>query len=69
MPLRKHTAEPVIGNLNDRTGLRQIALRGLAKVVGEWSLACTAPEILKSATGTGRRAVPKGNHALISATG
>lgn len=47
--LRKHTAEPVIGNLKDRNGLRQFVLRGLAKVAGEWSLACTAHNLLKLA--------------------
>ncbi len=47
--LRKQTAEPVIGNLKDRNGLRQFLLRGLAKVAGEWSLACTAHNLLKLA--------------------
>ena len=47
--LRKQTAEPVIGNLKDRNGLRQFFLRGLAKVTGEWSLACTAHNLLKLA--------------------
>jgi len=37
----KQTAEPVIGNLKDRNGLRQCMARGLAKIGGEWSLACT----------------------------
>jgi len=32
-------------NPKDRNGLRQFVLRGLAKVAGEWSLACTAPRI------------------------
>ena len=47
--LRKQTAEPVIGNLKDRNCLRQFFLRGLAKAAGEWSLACTAHNLLKLA--------------------
>jgi len=47
--LRKQTAEPVIGNLKDRNGLQQFVLRCLAKVAGEWSLACTAHNLLKLA--------------------
>ena len=47
--LRKQTAEPVIGNLKDRNGLRPFLLRGLAKVAGEWSLGCTAHNLLKLA--------------------
>lgn len=46
--LRKQTAEPVIGNLKSR-GLRQFLLRGLHKVAAEWSLACTAHNLLKLA--------------------
>ena len=50
--LRKQTAEPVIGNLKMR-GLRQFLLRGLEKVAGEWSLACTAHNLLKLAAARG----------------
>jgi len=46
--LRKQTAEPVIGNVKER-GLRQFLLRGLHKVAVEWSLACTAHNLLKLA--------------------
>jgi transposase len=46
--LRKQTAEPVIGNVKGR-GLRQFLLRGLEKVATEWSLACTAHNLLKLA--------------------
>ena len=48
--LRKQTAEPVIGNIKDRNGLRQFFLRGLAKAAGELSLACTAHNLLKLAS-------------------
>ena len=48
--LRKQTAEPVIGNLKDRNGVRQFLLRGLKKVALEWSLACTAHNLLKLAS-------------------
>jgi len=57
---RKQTAEPVIGNLKDRNGLRQFVLRGLAKIAGEWSLPCTAHNLLKLAAAAGRgRGRPK----------
>ena len=46
--LRKQTAEPVIGNLNDR-GLRQFLLRGPDKVAVEWSISCTAHHLLRLA--------------------
>jgi len=61
--LRKQTAEPVIGNLMDRNGLRQFMLRGLAKIAGEWSLACTAHNLLKLAAARGR----SGDRTLIAA--
>lgn len=37
---RKHTVEPVFGQLKERRGLRRFRLRGLAKVTGEWTLWC-----------------------------
>jgi transposase len=45
--LRKQTVEPVFGQIKECRGLRQFLLRGLAKVKGEWSLACTAHNLLK----------------------
>jgi transposase len=39
---RKHTVEPVIGNLKRSMGFRQFLLRGLQKVRGEWTLACAS---------------------------
>jgi transposase len=44
---RKVTAEPVIGQLKDVIGVRQFLLRGFPKVRGEFSLACTAHNLLK----------------------
>lgn len=45
--LRKVTVEPVFGQMKECRGLRQFLLRGLAKVRLEWSLACTAHNLLK----------------------
>jgi hypothetical protein len=45
--LRKQTVEPVIGQMKEARGFRRFLLRGLAKVTGEWSLACTAHNLLK----------------------
>jgi transposase len=40
--LRKQTVEPVFGIIKSVMGFRQFMLRGLAKVTGEWTLACLA---------------------------
>ena len=45
--IRGRTAEPVIGQLKDRRGMRQFATRGLASVSTEFSLACTVHNLLK----------------------
>lgn len=45
--LRKQTVEPVFGQIKQARGFRQFLLRGLEKVNGEWSLICTAHNILK----------------------
>jgi transposase len=45
--LRKTTVEPVFGQMKECRGFRQFLLRGLAKVRTEWSLACTAHNLLK----------------------
>ena len=47
--IRKITAEPVLGNLSHNLGFREFLLRGLEKVRGEYSLMCTAHNILKIA--------------------
>jgi len=44
---RKITAEPVFGNLSQNLGFREFLLRGLEKVKGEFSLMCTAHNLLK----------------------
>jgi transposase len=44
---RKITVEPVLGNLSQNLGFREFLLRGLEKVRGEYSLICTAHNILK----------------------
>jgi len=47
--LRKQTVEPVFGLIKHARGFRQFLLRGLRKVAGEWSLLCTAHNLLKLA--------------------
>ena len=45
--LRMATVEPVFGQIKQCRGFRQILLRGLEKVQGEWSLICTTHNLLK----------------------
>jgi hypothetical protein len=45
--LRKQTVEPVFGQIKGARGFRQFLLRGVTKVKGEWSLLCTAHNLLK----------------------
>jgi transposase len=47
--LRKQTVEPVFGLIKQARGFRQFLLRGERKVAGEWSLLCTAHNLLKLA--------------------
>lgn len=47
--LRKYTVEPVFGQIKQARGFRQFLLRGQKKVAAEWSLLCTAHNILKLA--------------------
>jgi len=47
--LRKQTVEPVFGHIKFARGFRQFLLRGIQKVSGEWSLLCTAHNLLKLA--------------------
>lgn len=47
--LRKQVVEPVFGQIKYARGFRQFLLRGLEKVRGEWSLVCTAHNLLKLA--------------------
>ena len=47
--LRKQTVEPVFGQIKQARGFRQFLLRGLNKVSAEWSLLCTAHNLLKLA--------------------
>jgi transposase len=47
--LRKQTAEPVFGQMKEARGFRRFLLRGLAKIRTEWSLICTAHNLLKLA--------------------
>jgi transposase len=47
--LRKQIVEPIFGQIKDCRGFRQFLLRGQDKVAGEWSLVCTAHNLLKLA--------------------
>ena len=51
--LRKQVVEPVFGQVKQARGFRQFLLRGERKVAGEWSLLCTAHNLLKLAAATG----------------
>jgi transposase len=52
--LRCQTAEPVFGQIKQAMNFRQFLLRGIKKVSGEWSLLCTAHNLLKLAAATAR---------------
>ncbi|MGA8769249.1 MAG: transposase, partial [Rhodomicrobium sp.] len=47
--LRKQLPEPVFGQIKQARGFRQFLLRGLENVQGEWSVVCTAHNLLKLA--------------------
>ena len=47
--LRKQLPEPVFGQIKQARGFRQFLLRGIEKVKGEWSIVCTAHNLLKLA--------------------
>ena len=51
--LRKQVVEPVFGQIKQARGFRQFLLRGLAQVAGEWSLVCSAHNVLKLAGARG----------------
>ena len=48
--LRKHIVEPVFGQIKAARGFRQLLLRGIEKVTGEWALICTAHNLAKLTT-------------------
>ena len=47
--LRKQVVEPVFGQIKAARGFRQFLYRGLERVSAEWSMLCTAHNILKLA--------------------
>jgi len=51
--LRKQVVEPVFGQIKQARGFRQFLLRGLSQVAGEWSLLCSAHNVLKLAGARG----------------
>ena len=50
--LRKQIVEPVFGQIKHARSFRQFLLRGENNVAGEWSLLCTAHNLLKLAAAT-----------------
>ena len=52
--LRKQTVEPVIGQIKEARNFRRFFLRGIYKVAHEWSLVCTAHNLLKLAAASVR---------------
>jgi transposase len=50
--LRKQIVEPVFGQIKSARGFRQFLMRGIEKVAAEWSLLCTAHNLLKLAAAT-----------------
>ncbi|NTV74712.1 MAG: transposase [Holophaga sp.] len=50
--LRKQVVEPVFGQIKQAMGFRQFLLRGLARVQAEWTMVCTAHNLLKLARAT-----------------
>ena len=51
--LRKQVVEPVFGQIKQARGFRQFLLRGQSQVAGEWSLVCSAHNLLKLAGASG----------------
>jgi transposase len=49
--LRKQLPEPVFGQIKQARGFRQFLLRGVEKVQAEWSIVCSAHNLLKLAQG------------------
>jgi hypothetical protein len=47
--LRKQVVEPVFGQIKQARGFRQLLLRGIEKVKGEWAMICTVHNIQKLA--------------------
>ena len=45
--LRKQVVEPVFGQIKQARGFRQFLLRGVEKVSAEWSIVCSAYNLLK----------------------
>ena len=57
---RKILPEPVFGQIKQARGFRQFLLRGFENVRGEWSIVCTAHNLLKLAQGwTPSAALPR----------
>ena len=54
--LRKHTVEPVFGQIKEARGFRRFLRRGLDNVKGEWTLLCTVHNLLKLAKRTAAHA-------------
>jgi len=57
--LRKQLPEPVFGQIKQARGFRQFLMRGVDKVRAEWSMICTAHNLLKLAQGRSLSAATK----------
>ena len=55
--LRKHTVEPVFGQIKEARGFRRFLRRGLANVKAEWAMLCTVHNLLKLAHATGANGI------------
>jgi len=55
--LRKHTVEPVFGQIKEARGFRRFLRRGVKNVKAEWSLLCTVHNLLKLAHATAAKPV------------
>lgn len=51
--LRKQVVEPVFGQIKEARGFRRFLLRGIDQVRAEWSMLCTAHNLLKLAAARG----------------
>ena len=45
--LRKHTVEPVFGQIKEAQGIRRFLLRGIEKVQREWQIICASHNLRK----------------------
>jgi transposase len=64
--LRKQIVEPVFGQIKQGRGFRQFLLRGEKNVACEWSLLCTAHNLLKLAAAKGSKAARRAASSALA---